>query len=137
MYCDAHICLPTCSNDNCKMTCGGQGPASRYCDMNCKGKGCEINCKSPRCMIQCDGGSCRVKVGKNSIGFVSCAGGRCSLICAKTAKKCAYTKITNSCPNCTAPVYVDDPFSISKGNAITVHAAVRWLLLYKILESFL
>ena len=109
MNCNAFRCYPVCNKDNCKITCAGSGISSQ-CYGKCHGKGCEINCKSAVCEISCGGGSCNVTFGKDSGGTVACQGGRCNLICAK-GRTCQYI---NRCPNCTGPVYVDDPFPTMK-----------------------
>eukprot|EP00112_Aurelia_sp_Birch-Aquarium-sp1_P008840 Seg1985.4 transcript_id=Seg1985.4/GoldUCD/mRNA.D3Y31 product="hypothetical protein" protein_id=Seg1985.4/GoldUCD/D3Y31 len=131
MNCNAFRCFPTCVKDNCKMTCDGRS-VGRRCIAKCRGKGCEINCKANNCEMECLGGSCKVKVAKNSSGYVECPGGKCSLICAK-GSKCGYL---NSCPNCTLPEYVEDPFAKPKSNGITVHAAMH-ILLVTVAQSFI
>ena len=136
MTCNAFQCWPKCLKDNCKMTCDGRS-VGRRCFAKCLGKGCEINCKSNNCEMECHGGSCKVKVGKNSTGYLECPGGKCSIICAK-GSKCGYIKngaIIKNCPNCTLPKYVDDPFAKPKGYAVTVHAAVN-IFLVTAIQSF-
>ncbi|XP_065051961.1 keratin-associated protein 4-9-like [Rhopilema esculentum] len=106
MSCLANACHLRCQKKNCKMTCEGKGIQSQ-CYPRCFGGGCEINVKSFYAEINCDEGFCKVKCGKaTSNAGVICGKGSCSLTCTK-GNTCSFQ---GRCPNCTGPIYVDDPF---------------------------
>ena len=106
MNCFANLCHLRCQKKNCKMTCDGKGRLTQ-CYPRCFGGGCEINVKSFYAEINCSEGSCKVKCGKaTSNAALVCQKGSCSLTCAK-GNTCSFQ---GPCPNCTGPVYVDDPF---------------------------
>ena len=108
MTCKAVTCHPTCSKDNCKITCD-DGDATGLCQPICTGRGCLIDVHSTAVEGGCNGGSCVVRLSKNTGGWLSCTGGNCTLTCA-IGTDCRYQ---GSCPNCTGPLYVDDPFASS------------------------
>ena len=115
--CFAHFCFPICRKSNCKMTCDG-GDEKAECYPKCHGGGCSINVKSFYTETSCLKGSCTVKFSNaTKWGSVNCPGGNCSLTCA-TGNICV---LRSPCPNCTGPVYVDDPFAsgISQGSIMT------------------
>eukprot|EP00794_Sanderia_malayensis_P017737 gene17737-19510_t len=59
MNCMAHLCYPTCQEDNCKLSCTGKGGDPQrppQCYPRCFGKNCTIHCKSPHCEAACDQG---------------------------------------------------------------------------------
>ena len=60
-----------------------------------------------------------MKFAKRSHAVLFCPGGRCSLVCAKGSTTCAYQ---GACPNCSAPVFVDDPFGKPKSSARMIDA---------------
>ena len=114
MICKARMCFPGCAGDDCKMTCHGTGHQPE-CYPKCYGKGCEINVHSFYAEVLCEKGSCNVRFSKGTRGSVTCLGGNCTLTCAK-GDHCHFNR---ACPNCTGPVFVDDPFGgISGTNAL-------------------
>ena len=114
MKCKAHICHLDCLGDNCKMTCRGTGNMAQ-CYPRCYGRGCHFDVHTPHAEPQCIKGSCIVRMSKVSNGRLSCPGGNCTFTCA-TGRHCAFN---GACPNCTGPIYVDDPFATISTTAMT------------------
>ena len=130
MKCKANICHFTCVGDNCKMTCHGTGNMAQ-CYPRCYGRGCHIDVHSPYVELQCIMGSCIVRMSKVSSGTLSCPGGSCTFTCA-TGKQCI---VNGACPNCTGPIYVDDPFA-SNASALKksiLHFIVLFATIYILL----
>ena len=82
------------------------------CQPLCKGRGCLIDVHSTTIEGRCDGGSCIVRLSNRTSGLMSCLGGNCTLTCATGT----YCRFLGSCPNCTGPLYVDDPFATNSTN---------------------
>ena len=114
MNCKANRCYLDCFGDNCKMTCRGTGNIAQ-CYPRCYGRGCRIDINTPHAEPQCIMGSCIVRMSKVSSGTLSCPGGNCTFTCA-TGKQCI---VNGACPNCTGPIYVDDPFATISTTAMT------------------
>ena len=106
MKCKANSCHLTCLEDNCKITCRGTG-TTPGCYPRCRGRGCLIDVYSLHAEPWCIKGSCIVRMSKISNGRLSCPGGNCTFTCAK-GTHCAFN---GACPNCTGPIFVDDPFA--------------------------
>ena len=90
------------------MTCHGANSLSG-CYPKCRGRGCHIDVHSKSGEPGCEKGSCIVRFSKNTSGMLSCPAGNCTFTCAK-GQSCGFI---GSCPNCTGPLYVDDPFATS------------------------
>lgn len=113
MKCKANSCHLTCLGDNCRITCRGTG-ATSGCYPRCRGRGCHIDVYSQHAEPWCIKGSCIVRMSKISNGVLSCPGGNCTFTCAN-GTQCAFN---GACPNCTGPIFVDDPFGTNASSAL-------------------
>ena len=129
MTCTSRSCRLECMKDNCKMTCHGAGYPSG-CYPRCRGKGCQMDVHSTSGEPICEKGSCNVRFSKNTSGMLACFPGSCTFTCAK-GQNCAFI---GSCPNCTGPIYVDDPFATS--NASVVCKVTILFYLYGVFIAF-
>ena len=129
MKCTSRVCHLQCLSGNCKMTCYGV-TSSSGCYPKCEGSDCEIDVHSERALTFCRKGSCIVRFSKNTNGKLYCPAGNCTLTCAK-GRSC---ELGGSCPNCTGPLYVDDPFG--KSNATVNCKDVVLLYLYGVFAVF-
>ena len=123
MKCTSRSCRSICENDNCIMTTHGQGSAAGTF-ANCRGRGCYIDVHSMMGQVICEKGSCRVRFSKNTDGSLTCPAGNCTFICAK-GKSC---NLNGACPNCTGPLYVDDPFSGTSNAVIHINDIILFAI---------